>query len=365
MVVDRLRPAINRFHLDPPLLTGVLILCAMGLLVLYSAGGQQMEVVIGQGVKMAAGLGIMVGMAQIHPAQFRRWAPGFYAIGVALLGLVMLLGTGRGAQRWLDLGVLRFQPSELMKIAVPMMVCWYLSNAGMAPSFRRTFVTLGIVVIPAALIAEQPDLGTATLVAATGLSVLFLAGVSWRLLGVGAIVIAAGAPVLWYCMHEYQRQRLLTLLDPENDPLGSGYHIIQSMIAVGSGGLYGKGWLNGTQSHLEFLPERSTDFIFAVLCEEFGLMGVLLLLSVYLFVILRGFTIALAAQESFVRLFAGSLTITLFIYIFVNMGMVVGQLPVVGIPLPFISYGGTSLVTLLASFGILMSIHTHKRLLSN
>jgi rod shape determining protein RodA len=273
----------------------------------------------------------------------------------------MWAGTGEGAQRWLDLGPIRFQPSEFMKLFVPMAIAWYLADRWILPSFRHILVAVFLIGLPVLLVVKQPDLGTALLIAAAGAAVLFLAGLGIKFLGLVILGLAAAAPLLWHLLHDYQRQRLITLLDPMKDPLGTGYHIIQSKIAVGSGGLYGKGWLNGTQSHLEFLPEHFTDFIFAVFCEEFGFMGVLVLLGVYLFVILRGLEIALKAKDTFARLLAGSLTLTLFVYVFVNTGMVVGQLPVVGVPLPFISYGGTSLVTLMASFGILMSIRTHKK----
>jgi rod shape determining protein RodA len=351
-------------HIDPFLLWGVLILSVIGLAVLYSATGQDLGATGRQGLRMLFGMAIMLGIAHLVPRHFILFAPWLYLVGLLLLVVVAIIGTGKGAQRWLDLGVVRFQPSELMKVFVPMMVAWYLYRRPVPPRVRDVLVGALLVIVPAALVAEQPDLGTAALIAAAGLSVVFLSGVSWRLIGLAAAGLIACAPLLWYHMHEYQRQRLLTLIDPTQDPLGTGYHIIQSMIAVGSGGLYGKGWLNGTQSHLEFIPERSTDFIFAVLCEEFGFMGVVVVLSLYVALIGRGLHIALEAQDPFARLMAGSLTLTLFIYVLVNMGMVIGQLPVVGIPLPFISYGGTSLVTLLASFGILMSFQTHRRLLS-
>jgi rod shape determining protein RodA len=277
----------------------------------------------------------------------------------------MFYGTGKGAQRWLDLGGFRFQPSEVMKLAVPLMAAWYLKDRTLPPDLRRVVITSIIIIVPAMLIARQPDLGTALLICASGFFILFLAGISYRLIGGLLFVSLVLAPLLWWRMHDYQRQRVLTMFDPEKDPLGSGYHIIQSKIAVGSGGLYGKGWLNGTQSNLQFLPERSTDFIFAVFCEEFGFIGVLVLMAAYAFVVIRGIYMAVDAQDTFSRLLAGSLILTLFIYIFVNMGMVVGRLPVVGIPLPLVSYGGTSLVTLMAGFGILMSVHTHRRLLSD
>ncbi len=361
---DRRRGSLYRLHIDPFLLWGILILSAIGLAVLYSATGQDAGATARQGARMLLGMGIMLFVARVAPRYFLMWAPWLYLGGLVLLITVAIVGTGKGAQRWLDLGVVRFQPSEMMKVFVPMMVAWYLQRRPLPPRILDVLCGAALVVVPAGLVAEQPDLGTAALIAAGGLSVVFLAGIGWRLIGAAAGAFVLAAPLLWYHMHDYQRQRLLTLLDPTEDALGAGYHIIQSMIAVGSGGLYGKGWLNGTQSHLEFIPERSTDFIFAVLCEEFGFMGVMVVLALYVALIARGLHIALEAQGRFARLMAGSMTLTLFIYVFVNMGMVIGQLPVVGIPLPFISYGGTSLVTLLGSFGILMSFQTHRRLLS-
>ena len=283
-----------------------------------------------------------------------------------MLVAVLWVGhVGKGAQRWLDLGFFRFQPSELMKLAVPMVVAWYLSHKTLPPNFGNIFIVGLFIIIPVGLIAKQPDLGTSLLVATAGLAVLFISGMRWKFIMAFAVLCSLCAPILWHFMHDYQRRRVLTLFNPEQDPLGAGYHIIQSMIAIGSGGIYGKGWLNGTQSHLEFLPERSTDFIFAVYCEEFGLMGVLLLLTIYLFIVARGLYIAMNAQQAYGKLLAAALTLTFFVYVFVNMGMVIGQLPVVGVPLPLISHGGTSMVTLMLAFGILMSIQTHRRILSD
>jgi rod shape determining protein RodA len=285
-------------------------------------------------------------------------------VGLALLVAVLVVGeVGKGAQRWLDLGLFRFQPSEMLKLAVPMMIAWYLAEKPLPPNWLRLLIAAAMILAPALLIAKQPDLGTALLVASAGIFVLFLSGMRWRAIAWLTAAMAAVAPVLWLLMRPYQRQRVLTFLNPENDPLGAGYHIIQSKIAIGSGGVYGKGWLNGTQSHLEFLPERSTDFIFAVLAEELGLVGILVLLALYLFVVLRGLHIAVRAQDTYSRLLGGSLTLVFFVYLFVNTGMVSGLLPVVGVPLPLISYGGTSLVTIMAGFGMLMSIHTHRKLL--
>ncbi len=355
---------LDRLHIDIPLLGGVFVVCMLGLVVLYSAGEQSLDVIIRQGMRMLIGLTVMLAIAQVPPRRLASFAPLIYVIGTCLLVLVLAIGTGRGATRWLDFGFIRFQPSEIMKLAVPLTVATFMADKALPPSLRVTFFALAVVMVPTALIADQPDLGTAILVAASGLFVLFFGGLRWGIIRNAVIVGLAAAPLGWFGMHEYQRQRILTLFDPEKDPLGSGYHIIQATIAVGSGGLYGKGWLNGTQSHLEFLPERATDFIFAVYCEEFGFVGVLVLLLAYSLILVRGMRIALEAQEMFGRLVAASLTMTFFIYIFVNMGMVTGQLPVVGVPLPMVSYGGTSLVTILVGFGILMSIQTHRKFIT-
>jgi rod shape determining protein RodA len=355
----------QRLHIDFPLFFGILVLCIIGLVVIYSAGGQDINLVYRQAVKLLIALVGMVIVAQLPPAEIARWSFGLFLFGIVLLILVIFYGdVGKGAQRWLDLKIFRFQPSELMKLSVPMMVAYYLADKTLPPRLLTVVTVCVMITIPVLLIAKQPDLGTALLVATAGFSVLFIAGISWRLLTFMGGVAAAGAPVLWYFMHDYQKQRVLSFLNPENDPLGAGYHTIQSKIAIGSGGFYGKGWLNGTQSHLEFLPERSTDFIFAVFCEEFGMLGVLFLLCIYLFIISRGLYIAINAQHTFGRLLASGLTLTFFVYIFVNMGMVTGQLPVVGVPLPLVSHGGTSMVTLMIGFGIIMAIHTHRRFLS-
>ncbi len=363
---DPARPRgwLTRLHLDLPLLTALLLLCGFGLVVLYSASGQSLPQVERQAMRLAIAFGVLFGLAQIPPHTLRRWSPWLYLAGILMLTLVLVMGAvGKGAQRWLDLGFVRFQPSELVKLATPMMIAWFLSARPLPPNGKALVASLALIALPVLLIARQPDLGTAILVASSGLFVLFLAGMSWRLIGGLALAGAAAAPLLWHFMRDYQRQRVLTFIDPERDPLGAGYHIIQSKIAIGSGGLYGKGWLNGTQSQLEFLPERHTDFIFAVLGEEFGLVGAGLLLLLYLFIILRGLHIAARAQDSYSRLLAGALTLVFFVYLFVNTGMVSGLLPVVGVPLPLVSYGGTSLVTLMAGFGMLMSIHTHRKLL--
>ncbi len=360
----RTQGILYRFHIDPSLIGGVMVMCALGLVVLYSASEQSPDVVARQILRIAVGFTAMIAIAQVSPRSLFRWAPAIYLAGLAFLVLVLFMGTGRGAQRWLDFGLLRFQPSELMKLAVPLTLAGFLSEKVLPPGRGTVAVSLLLVLIPAALIVKQPDLGTAILVASSGFFVLFFAGISWRFMRNALIVGLAAAPLAWFSMHDYQKRRVLTLFDPQQDPLGAGYHIIQSTIAVGSGGIYGKGWLNGTQSHLEFLPERATDFIFAVYCEEFGLFGVVVLMLAYALILVRGIRIALDAQETFGRLVAAALTLTLFIYIVVNMGMVTGQLPVVGVPLPLVSYGGTSLVTIMIGFGILMSVQTHRKFIS-
>ena len=361
---ERRESLAESLHIDVPLLIGLMLLSATSMFILYSASGQNMQVIWAQLIRLLVAFLLMFGVAQISPDPLKRWSPWIYGIGVILLIAVLVAGEiGKGAQRWLDLGVFRFQPSEIMKIAVPMMISWYLAEYSLPPSPKRLIIAVMAIAIPFLLIAKQPDLGTSLLVAGAGFFALFFAGLYWRWIATLTALASAGAPILWLFMHDYQRQRVLTFLDPESDPLGSGYHIIQSKIAIGSGGLYGKGWLNGTQSQLNFLPERSTDFIFAAYAEELGLIGILVLLALYLFVLGRGLLIAVQAQDTFTRLLAGSLTMTFFIYVFVNIGMVTGLLPVVGLPLPMISYGGTSMVTLMASFGILMSIQTHRKLL--
>jgi len=348
-------------RLDPVLLVLLLLISGFGLVVLYSASGQDMAVVNRQAIRLGFGLLAMLVISQVPPRVLRAWTPWLYGFGVAMLLATLVVGVGRSTHRWLDLGLLRFQPSEMMKLAVPMMVAWYLHSRVLPPSVKSTAVTLAILLIPTLLIYRQPDLGTALLVATSGVFTLYLAGLSWRVLLGFAGLATAAAPVLWLVMKEYQRDRVRTFLNPEADPLGHGWNIIQSKIAVGSGGLTGKGWLNGTQSNLEFIPERHTDFILAVLSEEFGLIGVSVLMLVYLMVIARGLYIATIARDTGSRLLAGSLSLTLFVYVLVNGGMVSGVLPVVGVPLPLISYGGTAAVTLLAGFGMMMSIYGHRK----
>ena len=360
------RRLLQRFHIDLPLLLALLTLAGTGLVVLYSAGDQNIELVTRQGIRLLIAFVVMLAVAQLSPDSIEHWSPWLFGLGLIMLVAVLAVGdVGKGAQRWLDLGFFRFQPSEIMKIAVPMMIAWYLAEAALPPVRLRLLIAVIILITPTLLVAKQPDLGTALLIASSGIFVLLLAGMRWRIVFGVLILLAVSAPLVWnYLLHDYQRQRVLTFLTPENDPLGAGYHIIQSTIAIGSGGTYGKGWLNGTQSHLDFLPERSTDFVFAVFSEEFGFLGTLLLLSVYAFIIGRGLYIAAQAQDTYSRLLAGSITLTFFVYVFVNIGMVSGLLPVVGVPLPLVSYGGTSIVTLMAAFGMLMSIQTHRKLIS-
>ncbi|ALP39554.1 rod shape-determining protein RodA [Aeromonas schubertii] len=355
-----------RMHIDLPLLLGLLAVMALSMVVLYSASGQSMDDLLKQAIRGGLSLAIMLVMAQFSPSFYARWAVPLFVVVVLMLIAVDVFGhIGKGAQRWLDLGFMKFQPSELMKLSMPIMIAVWLSRHSLPPKLGHLVISIVLVLFPTLLIAAQPDLGTSILVAASGFFVIFLAGISWWLIGLAVLLVAAFLPVLWFfLMHDYQRQRVLMLIDPEKDPLGRGYHIIQSKIAIGSGGIFGKGWLEGTQSQLEFLPERHTDFIFAVYSEEFGLIGVALLLVLYLYVISRSLYISMQAQNSFERLLGGALTLTFFVYVFVNMGMVSGILPVVGVPLPLVSYGGTSMVTLMAGFGILMSIHTHRRLLA-
>ncbi|MHB1946781.1 MAG: rod shape-determining protein RodA [Gammaproteobacteria bacterium] len=352
-------------HIDIPLLFALLLLIMLGLLILYSASGQSLPVIQQQVMRIGFALLVMFFFAQISPRTYQNWAPWLYLTGVILLVAVLVVGRiGNGAQRWLNLGFVRFQPSEMMKLAIPMYLAYHFHKIHLPLRLRSVIFAALVILIPAVLTAKQPDLGTGILLAAAGGSVLLLAGLSWRLITVIGGLAMLGAPILWYVMHDYQRQRVLTFLNPERDPLGNGYHIIQSKIAIGSGGFFGKGWLNGTQSHLHFLPEHSTDFIFAVCGEEFGFMGSVMLILLFMAIIVRGLYIAIKAQDTFTRLLAGSLTLTFFVSFFINMGMVTGILPVVGLPLPLVSYGGSSMVTLMASFGILMSIQTHRKLLT-
>jgi rod shape determining protein RodA len=350
-------------HVDGLLLGAVLLIMATGLAVLFSASNASLPRVSSQALNMLVALGVMWVFANIPPHYLMRLSLPVYVLGLVLLVGVALFGeVVNGARRWLNVGVTRIQPSELMKIAVPLMLAWYFDRYEATLTLRNYAVAAILLLAPVALIARQPDLGTSVLILASGCYVLFLAGLSWRIIVGLGVAAAASLPFLWSVLHDYQRQRILTLLDPTQDPLGTGYHTIQSTIAVGSGGLIGKGWMKGTQTHLDFIPERTTDFIFAVYSEEFGLFGNAVLLFLFLLVIARGIVITANAPTLFTRLLAGAVTLTFFTYAFVNMGMVSGILPVVGVPLPLISYGGTSLVTICLGFGILMSIQTHKKL---
>lgn len=354
---------MRRLHIDGPLLGGLLLICGFGLFILYSAVGESNRLLMNQSVRLGVAFVAMIVVAQMPPDFLRRWTPWGYIAGVILLVWVLISGeVGQGARRWLNLGI-RFQPSEAMKLGVPMMVAWYLHDRQIPPRASLLAIITVLIFVPTILIARQPDLGTSLLIAAAGIIVVLLAGMSFRLILGMAVLAVPGALVLWNFMQDYQKQRVLTLLDPDSDPLGAGYNIIQSKIAIGSGGLFGKGWTNGSQAHLEFLPERDTDFIFAVLGEEFGLLGVLSLLVLYMFVIGRGLYIAVQAHDTYSRLLAGSISLTFLVYVFVNTAMVTGIVPVVGVPLPLVSFGGTSMVTLMAGFGILMSIHSHRKLL--
>jgi rod shape determining protein RodA len=352
-------------NVDIPLLLTLLAITVIAFVVLYSAVGQDSGLLMRQAVRFAVGFAAFFVIAQVPPRYMRIWTPWLFIFTFGLLLIVMIEGeVGKGAQRWLNLGLFAFQPSELMKLCVPMMIGWFMQERTLPPTFGQLFVLVLIPVVPALLIGSQPDLGTALLVIAAGGVTILLAGASLRLVGFVVAAALVSAPILWKFMLDYQRARVLTFLNPESDPLGAGYNIIQSKIAIGSGGLFGKGWLNGTQAHLEFLPERSTDFIFAVMGEEFGLLGLLLLLILYLVLVGRGLYIAANAQDTFTRLLAGGLSLTFFVYVFVNAGMVIGILPIVGVPLPLVSAGGTSIVTLMIGFGILAAISGHKKLLA-
>lgn len=366
MLADQQRTSwLQRLHIDPPLFLALVIISVVSLITVYSASGESMAMTERQVIRIGAAFFAMFVIAQIPLDSVQRWSLPIFTVGLVLLVAVLLVGeSSKGAQRWLNLGIATIQPSELMKLAVPMAIAWFIAEQGMPPTKRRLAAAFVLLLIPVLMIAKQPDLGTSLLIASSGIFVLFLAGMSWKLIGFFAVAIGSFIPVLWmFLMRDYQRQRVLTFLDPERDPLGAGYQIIQSKIAIGSGGIEGKGWLQGTQSQLEFLPERHTDFIFSVFSEEFGLLGVIGLFALYGFIIFRGMIIAMRAQRVYQKLLAGSLTLTFFVYVMVNVGMVSGLLPVVGVPLPLVSYGGTSMVTLFAGFGLLMAIATNRRLI--
>jgi rod shape determining protein RodA len=357
---------LSALKLDGPLLVSLGLLALYALIVQYSASGQSLDTVMRTLMRLGLGTMAMIALAHSGPNFLRSLAPWLYGAGIALLLVVDAIGyVGKGAQRWLDLGLIRFQPSEIMKLAVPMMAAAFMHERPLPPAWRNLLVLAVIIILPVGLVAMQPDLGTAVLIFATGALVVLMAGLQWQVIA-GLVVAAGGLGVIgWNFLHDYQRQRIRIFLDPQSDPLGSGYHIIQSQIAIGSGGLFGKGWMNGSQAQLEFLPERSTDFIFAVIGEEFGLLGLLVLLLLYLFIVSRSLFLATQASGTFARLLASSLALTFFVYVFINAGMVSGLLPVVGVPLPLISYGGTSVVTLLAGFGILMGLYSHRKLVNS
>lgn len=354
----------KRHYLDWWLLLFIVILMCYGLVVLYSAGGWIL--VKKQMIRLALGLLVMVVLAQLKPEKLARITPWLYLVTVLLLIAVMFFGyESKGATRWLKIGI-RFQPSELAKLTIPLMLAWFYRYRILPPSFKSIALSLLFLIIPVVLIFKQPDLGTSILVVVSGLFVLFLAGISWKYIIGGILSLAAIAPVMWnFFLKEYQKNRILTFLNPDNDSLGISWNIIQSKIAIGSGGLFGKGWQNGSQTQLDFLPEHSTDFILSVLAEEFGLVGVIFLLLIYLAIIFRGLFIATQAKDTFNRLFAGALTLTFFVYLVINAGMISGLLPVVGVPLPLVSYGGTSIITLMAAFGMIMSVYNHRKLLKS
>ena len=357
---------LSALKIDGPLVTGLSLIAVYGLIVLYSASGQSIPTIIRTVVRIFLGAIAMLFLARVNPNFLRRTTPWLYLVGVFLLIVVAAFGhIGLGAQRWLSIGFVRFQPSELMKLAVPMMCAWYLHERPLPPSFASLLLLAGLILVPVGLVAIEPDLGTAALIGVGGVLVMVMAGLQVRIMAAATGLAAVAAWFGWRFMHDYQRNRVLTFLDPQTDPLGAGYHIIQSQIAIGSGGLFGKGWMNGSQAQLDFLPERSTDFVFAVIGEEFGLVGLGLLLLLYMFVTGRAIFLAMQTQDTFARLLAGSLALTFFVYVFINAGMVTGLLPVVGVPLPLVSYGGTSVVTLLAGFGILMALYSHRKLVSS
>lgn len=350
-------------HIDKLLFFILIALSIIGLITLYSASNQNMAAVDKQALRMGLGFLLMFLFAQIPPRIYQKWAPWLFITGLLLLAAVLVIGrVDQGARRWLVLGPLRFQPSEFMKIVVPMAIAWFFSEREIPPHYKTLAIATAMLGIPFLLVAKQPDLGTALLIGGAGASVIIFAGIQWRILLTVITGVIASCPLLWHFMHAYQKKRILVFLNPESAPLGDGYHIIQSKIAFGSGGIFGKGWLHGTQSHLSFLPAHTTDFIFALCGEEFGLIGCIIILLIYLAVFMRCLAISARAQDTFTRLLGGSLSFMFILSAFINVGMVIGILPVVGVPLPLISYGGSSIVTIMASFGILMSIHTHKKL---
>ena len=352
----------QRLHIDFPLLVAFLAIFMISLTAIYSASNSNIDAVVNQAIKILISISAMAVVAQFSPLSYGRVGPWLFFLCLVLLILVLLIGeTRNGATRWLNIGI-SFQPSELMKIAMPLMIARYISSGALPPTVFSVGVSITIVLVPSYLIMEQPDLGTSILIAFSGLVVIFLSGLKKRYLAVAFGLFLAYLPLMWSNMHPFQKNRVLAFLNPGSDPTGSGYHLIQSKIAIGSGGLFGKGWLNSTQGQLDFLPERTTDFIFAILAEEFGFLGISLLIGIYLFIIGRGIMIAINAQDLFSRLLASSISLTFFVYVFVNIAMTTGLLPVVGIPLPLISSGGTSMLTIMVGLGMLMSVQTHRRL---
>jgi rod shape determining protein RodA len=357
---------LSALKMDGPLLVALGILALYALVVQFSASGQSVDTILRTLMRLALGAGAMIALAHSSPNFLRSLAPWLYGVGIVLLLVVDAIGyVGKGAQRWLDLGLFRFQPSEIMKLAVPMLAASFLHERPLPPDWKTLLALAAMILLPAGLVFLQPDFGTALLVLVSGALVVLMAGLQWQVIAFLGVAAAGTAVVGWRFLHDYQRQRIRIFLDPQADPLGSGYHIIQSQIAIGSGGLFGKGWMNGSQAQLDFLPERSTDFIFAVIGEEFGLVGLLVLLGIYLFIVSRSMYLASQASGTFSRLLALGLSLTFFVYVFINAGMVSGLLPVVGVPLPIVSYGGTSVVTLLAGFGILMGLYSHRKLVNS
>jgi rod shape determining protein RodA len=352
----------QRLHIDFPLLLAFLAIFMISLTAIYSASNSNIDAVVNQAIKILISISAMAVVAQFSPLSYGRVGPWLFLLCLVLLILVLVIGeTRNGATRWLNIGI-SFQPSELMKIAMPLMIARYIANGALPPTVFSVGVSITIVLVPSVLIMLEPDLGTSILIAFSGLVVIFLSGLKKRYLAVALGLLLASLPLMWSNMHSFQKNRVLAFLNPGSDPTGSGYHLIQSKIAIGSGGFFGKGWLNSTQGQLDFLPERTTDFIFAILAEEFGFLGISLLIGIYLFIIGRGIMIAINAQDLFSRLLASSISLTFFVYVFVNIAMTTGLLPVVGIPLPLISSGGTSMLTLMIGLGMLMSVQTHKRL---
>ena len=353
----------QRLHIDFPLFLAFIAIFIVSLTTIYSASNSSIDAVVNQGIKILISISAMVVVAQFSPLSYARVGPWLYFLCLVLLILVLVIGeTRNGATRWLNIGITSFQPSELMKIAMPLMIARYISRGALPPDVSSVALSIIIVLIPSYLIMEEPDLGTSILIAFSGLVVIFLSGLKKRYLAIAFALFLAYLPFMWSSIHPFQKKRVLSFLNPESDPLGSGYHLIQSKIAIGSGGFFGKGWLNSTQGQLDFLPERTTDFIFAILAEEFGFLGVSLLIGIYLFIIWRGIMIAINAQDLFSRLLASSISLTFFVYVFVNIAMTTGLLPVVGVPLPLISSGGTSMVTIMIGLGMLISVQTHRRL---